>query len=112
MPRAVHALVDMMMAQRSILADAREALLLAQAIGIASHGRRHLWQDLGLRGRDDVSALLAHYFAPLFLRNVHNLKWKRFLYQELGALQGRTGLRPPGCAGCEEFGRCFPAAVA
>ncbi|WP_025917434.1 nitrogen fixation protein NifQ [Herminiimonas sp. CN] len=101
-------LAVMLLANRSVTADLQHAAWLAHAIAAASLGSRHLWQDLGLTGRDALSRLLAQYFAPLYRRNTHNLKWKRFLFAELGALQGRHHLQPPKCHHYAEFPVCFP----
>jgi len=100
-------LTGMLRANRSPSVDVQHADWVARTIAAASMGSRHLWQDLGLSGRDDVSWLLAHYFRPLFNQNVDDQKWKRFLYTELGRLQGHPDLRPPGCAECEQFALCF-----
>jgi nitrogen fixation protein NifQ len=110
LPPLAQDLAAFILAHRAPGADAGEARRLAHAIALASLGRRHLWQDLGLDGREQVSSLIRHYFEPLFLRNTGNLKWKRFLYLELGLTQGNDDLRPPGCGACEEFGRCYRAA--
>lgn len=106
-PPVVPQLVALMMEQRSAGADVRQANWLAHAIACASFGSRHLWQDLGLAGRAEVSALLQHYFEPLFVRNTRNLKWKRFLYETLALTSGSGELRPPGCAACEDFAGCY-----
>ncbi len=69
----------------------------------------HLWRDLGLDGRDAVTAMLDRYLPALAARNVAQLRWKKFLAQEVA---GSLGLPPgpaPGCPGCEDFGCCFPA---
>lgn len=107
-PADFAALVELLLAHRTPGADARQADWLARAIAAAGFGGRHLWADLGLTGRDEVSGLIERYFQPLFERNTRNLKWKRFIFAELGAWQGREGLRPPGCRYCEQFGQCFP----
>ncbi|MDC8756321.1 nitrogen fixation protein NifQ [Janthinobacterium fluminis] len=109
-PPAFAELLGLLRANRSADADAVRVDWLAHALATASLGSRHLWQDLGLSGREAVSALLRRHFRPLYERNTANLKWKRFLFAELGAAQGKPGLRPPGCGGCEQFAACFPAA--
>lgn len=68
----------------------------------------HLWRDLGLDGRDAVSALLDRYFPALAARNVANLRWKKFLAQEVAASLGLPPGPAPGCPGCEDVGFCFP----
>ena len=38
----------------------------------------HLWRDLGLSGREDVTALLTRHYPGLAARNVRNLRWKQY----------------------------------
>jgi nitrogen fixation protein NifQ len=80
---------------------------VAHAIACACFGHRHLWQDLGFGGRNEVSGLLAKRFCWLFTRNTGNMKWKRFIFQELGLHLGVPELLPPGCSDCEDFRSCF-----
>ncbi|MBC3919917.1 nitrogen fixation protein NifQ [Undibacterium sp. CY18W] len=101
-------LKDLLLEHRPAGVHAQKADVLAHAIAAASFGSRHLWQDLGLPGRDAVSALMREYFETLYLANIHNLKWKRFLFAELGRKQGKTDLRPPKCTHCDDFHVCFP----
>ena len=68
----------------------------------------HLWRDLGLAGRDAVSAMLDRYFPALAARNVANLRWKKFLAREVAVSLGQPPGPAPGCPGCEDFGFCFP----
>ncbi|WP_063553273.1 nitrogen fixation protein NifQ [Burkholderia territorii] len=68
----------------------------------------HLWRDLGLDGRDAVSAMLDRYFPALAARNIAQLRWKKFLAQEVAASLGLPAGPAPGCPGCEDFGFCFP----
>jgi len=68
----------------------------------------HLWRDLGLDGRDAVSAMLHRYFPALVARNVTQLRWKKFLAQEVAASLSLPPGPAPGCPGCEDFGFCFP----
>lgn len=107
-PAEFRALVDMLLANRSVNVDLQHAGWLAHTIAAGSLGSRHLWEDLGLTGRDAVCRLLEQYFAPLYRRNTQNMKWKRFLFAELGASQGKPGLQPPKCHHCDEFTVCFP----
>lgn len=101
-------LVALLLANCSPSVDLQHADWLAHAIAAASLGSRHLWLDLGLTGRDAVCRLLEQYFQPLYVRNTKSLKWKRFFFAALGALQGRPGLQPPNCHTCDEFTVCFP----
>nr|WP_218884279.1 nitrogen fixation protein NifQ [Burkholderia guangdongensis] len=70
----------------------------------------HLWRDLGLRGRDDVTAMLTRYFPALVARNVESLRWKKFLARELARSLGVPPGPAPGCPGCEDYAFCFPPA--
>ncbi len=70
----------------------------------------HLWRDLGLTGRDDVTALLNRHFPTLVKLNVQNLRWKQFLSY---AAHEQAGLAPspaPGCPGCEDYDYCYAKA--
>ena len=90
-------------------ADRDDAGCLASIVAHACLRPDHLWRDLGLDGRDAVSAMLDRYFPALAARNVAHLRWKKFLAQEVAAaLDVPPG--PPGCPGCEDFGFCFPHA--
>ncbi|MDS0846041.1 nitrogen fixation protein NifQ [Burkholderia cenocepacia] len=85
-----------------------DADCLAAIIAHACLRPDHLWRDLGLNGRDAVSAMLARFFPALAARNVAHLRWKKFLAQEVAASLGVPPGPAPGCPGCEDFGFCFP----
>lgn len=106
-PKLFHEVVAHLMASRTQEADARHVNWLARAIAAASLGNRMLWQDLGLAGRDEVTALMKLYFQPLYQRNATDLKWKRFIFRELGIKLGRHDMQPPGCHRCTQYRRCF-----
>ena len=40
----------------------------------ACQGHNHLWQDMGLWSRDQLSALMMRNFPLLAQRNTHNMK--------------------------------------
>jgi nitrogen fixation protein NifQ len=82
---------------------------LARTIAAACFGSHHLWEDLGLFDRQDVTTLLTEHFPGLVARNVNEMRWKRFLFHELGINQGGLALRPPGCQQCEDYRLCFEA---
>lgn len=83
------------------------AAWLGNAMAAACYGEQHLWQDLGLEGRDDASALMAQWFPGLFVLNSQDMKWKRFLFEQLGKRLGNPGFRPPECDHCDSFRICF-----
>ncbi|WP_412529583.1 nitrogen fixation protein NifQ [Burkholderia lata] len=91
-------------------ADRDDAGCLASIIAHACLRPDHLWRDLGLDGRDAVSAMLDRYFPALAARNVAHLRWKKFLAQEVAASLDVPPGPAPGCPGCEDFGFCFPHA--
>jgi nitrogen fixation protein NifQ len=91
-----------------ITKHAEDARCLASIIAAASLRPDHLWRDLGLSGRDDVTAMLERHYPQLIARNVENLRWKKFLAQEVAHAKGEAPTCAPGCPGCEDFGFCYP----
>jgi nitrogen fixation protein NifQ len=88
-------------------ADVADAECLASIITHACLRPDHLWRDLGLGGRDEVTDMLSRYFPALVARNVDGMRWKKFLARELALSLGRAPQPAPGCPGCEDFGFCF-----
>jgi nitrogen fixation protein NifQ len=70
-------------------------------------GEDHLWQDLGLWSRQDLSALIARNFPDLAARNSRDMKWKKFLYKQLCEAEGIYVCRAPSCDVCADYARCF-----
>ncbi len=68
----------------------------------------HLWRDLGLSGREDVTFLLARHYPGLVVRNVRNLRWKQFLAYSACEQAGLPPAAAPGCPACEDYGFCYP----
>lgn len=93
-------------------AAAEDARYLATVLAAACLRPDHLWRDLGLSGRDDVTDLLSRHYPALVARNTANLRWKAFLAQEVALAHGRSPGPAPGCPGCEDFGHCFPERAA
>jgi len=99
---------------RALLIDYRRGLLieeewLAHIIARASLGSNHLWQDLGLVGRCDLSALMRRHFPDLAALNAHDMKWKKFLYRELCRRDGLIVCKSPNCEVCTDYAACFGA---
>ena len=67
----------------------------------------HLWEDLGLRDRSELSRLLMRHFAPLASRNTRNMRWKRFFYRMLCEDDGFVMSTTPVCTQCNDFELCF-----
>ncbi|PIP01613.1 MAG: nitrogen fixation protein NifQ [Zetaproteobacteria bacterium CG12_big_fil_rev_8_21_14_0_65_54_13] len=70
-------------------------------------GRRHLWEDLGLFSRLDLSAMLQDNFPALALKNEHDMKWKKFIYKQLCEREGIYACPAPTCAACADYALCF-----
>lgn len=97
---------------RQLLLDSRThdtaaATWLAAIVARRSLGANHLWQDLGLSSRVDLSRLLNRHFAPLASRNTKDMKWKKFFYRELCGLDGILVCKAPNCEVCTDVGICF-----
>jgi nitrogen fixation protein NifQ len=82
-------------------------LRLADMLARRSLRSNHLWQDLGLRHRDELSALMTRHFAPLARRNSADMKWKKFFYRTLCRDEGAMLCAAPSCAECDDFEGCF-----
>ncbi|QBR71958.1 hydrogenase [Beijerinckiaceae bacterium] len=82
---------------------------LAAVIARRCKSPHHLWQDLGLRNRDELSRLMKRHFARLAERNQHNMKWKKFLYRMVCGSEGFTLCAAPVCSECDDFADCFGA---
>lgn len=67
----------------------------------------HLWHNLGLWARSDLTQLLEYNFPALAAKNDHNMKWKKFLYKQLCLEEGIYVCRAPSCEVCEEYKNCF-----
>jgi nitrogen fixation protein NifQ len=86
---------------------AGDATEIARAIAVACLGDQHLWQDLQLGSRAELSALLQHWFPTLVQRNSGDMKWKKFLYKQLCEREALFVCRSPSCASCTEHALCF-----
>jgi nitrogen fixation protein NifQ len=82
-------------------------ILMAEIVAVACLGNDHLWQDLGLWCRADLSKLMADHFAPLAQRNDRDMKWKKFLYKQLCQAEGIHTCRAPSCGVCTDYSNCF-----
>jgi nitrogen fixation protein NifQ len=67
----------------------------------------HLWQDLGLWQRADLTTLMRRNFPALAARNVKDMKWKKFLYKQLCEAEGIYTCRAPSCEVCADYHACF-----
>jgi nitrogen fixation protein NifQ len=70
-------------------------------------GDDHLWQDLGLWSRRDLSQLIGCHYPAIAQANSQDMKWKKFLYKQLCEAEGIYVCRAPSCALCVDYPRCF-----
>ena len=89
-----------------------EAIWFADMIAVGALGEDHLWQDLGLSAREDVSYILKKYFADLFNKNTENMKWKAFFYKQLCDLDEIKVCQAPSCWICSHYSDCFGPEIA
>ena len=80
---------------------------LAEIVAAACMGGNHLWQDLGLWSRTDVTQLINQNFPTLAVKNIYNMKWKKFLYKQLCQQAGVYVCRAPSCEVCVDYVHCF-----
>jgi nitrogen fixation protein NifQ len=84
-----------------------EAAAVAEAVAVACLGDDHLWQDLQLASRAELTALMRHWFPALVERNRADMKWKKFLYKQLCERAEVFVCKSPSCAVCADFDQCF-----
>jgi len=82
---------------------------VSEAVAVACLGDNHLWQDLALASRGELSALMLQCFPTLAARNDRDMKWKKFLYKQLCEREQLFICRAPSCAVCSDYGLCFGA---
>ncbi len=80
---------------------------MAETIAVACLGDNHLWQDLQLANRAELSALMKHWFPVLVARNAGDMKWKKFLYKQLCEREEIFVCKAPSCAVCNDHPVCF-----
>ena len=98
-------LLDLLLEHRAG-ADESEAWM-AHIVTAACMGGDHLWQDLGLWSRKDLSRLMGENFPLLSAKNVRDMKWKKFLYKQLCQREGVYVCRSPSCEVCADYANCF-----
>lgn len=98
-------LIALMMDERAGADDNEQ--WIAELIASACMGMDHLWQDLGLWSRSELSEMLQHNFPALAARNDRDMKWKKFLYKQLCDKQGIYVCRAPSCDVCSDYSFCF-----
>lgn len=80
---------------------------LAAMVARRAQRPNHLWQDLGLRHRRELSWLMARHFETLAARNRADMKWKKFLYRTICRDGAYSLCTAPSCGECADFDDCF-----
>lgn len=86
---------------------AQEAAAVAEAVAVACLGDNHLWQDLQLASRAELTALMRRWFPALVAKNHADMKWKKFLYRQLCEREELFVCKSPSCAVCCDHAQCF-----
>jgi nitrogen fixation protein NifQ len=81
--------------------------LLSVLISRRATRPNHLWQDLGLVNRGELSSLMQRHFALLARRNTQDMKWKKFFFRMICRDEGYRLCAAPCCAECGDFNACF-----
>jgi nitrogen fixation protein NifQ len=80
---------------------------VAERVALGCLGDNHLWQDLQLASRAELSALMRRWFPALVAKNSQDMKWKKFLYRELCQREDILICKSPSCAVCTDLPLCF-----
>ena len=81
--------------------------LLSVLIARRATRPNHLWQDLGLTNRGELSRLMLRHFALLARRNTQDMKWKKFFFRMICRDEGYRMCAAPSCSECSDFNACF-----
>jgi nitrogen fixation protein NifQ len=84
---------------------------LAHIVAYSCCGRNHLWQDLGLADRGELSTLMTLAFPSLATLNVGDMKWKKFIYRHYCSREGIYVCPAPSCSACDDHAKCFAPEV-
>ncbi|MFA1627696.1 nitrogen fixation protein NifQ [Rhizobium mongolense] len=94
-----------------LLAHARQgdptSAYFAKIIARRALRHDHLWVELGLSDRSELSLLLAIHFPTLAAGNTNHMRWKKYLYRMLCEAEGFSLCTAPSCRECKDFESCF-----
>jgi nitrogen fixation protein NifQ len=80
---------------------------MAERVALGCLGDNHLWQDMQLGSRAELSALMGRWFPALVAKNHADMKWKKFLYRQLCEREQILICKSPSCAVCVDRPVCF-----
>ncbi len=98
-------LIGLLLDHRSSIGPATEDV--AFWVAAACLGDNHLWQDMKLNSRDELSDFMRTHFRPLFEKNARDMKWKKFFYKQICEREGFRLCKSPTCGGCVDYDKCF-----
>ena len=101
----VDELVQLMLIDKA--GDSPSEVWMAHVVAAGCMSADHLWQDLGLWSRTDLTGLMRRNFPALAALNARDMKWKRFLYKRLCEAEGIYSCRAPSCEACTDYAACF-----
>ena len=87
--------------------DTPQRAWIASILIAGCAGHHHLWEDIGLFSRPDLTAMIALNFPELARRNERDMKWKKFIYKQLCEREGIVACPAPTCDECADFSNCF-----
>ena len=82
---------------------------MARIVAWGCAGRDHLWQDLGLAHRGELTTLMQTAFPRLAAENTGDMKWKKFIYRQYCTRDGIYICPAPSCSECVDYAKCFAA---
>ncbi len=106
-PEEVELIRDILLAH--VVPESDKGRWLAAMIARRALEPNHLWEDLGLRNRGELTRLMARHFASLAARNDRNMRWKRFIYRLMCENDGFVMCATPVCTNCADYRSCFGA---
>ena len=98
-------LIGLLLDHRSSMGSATEDV--AFWVAASCLGDNHLWQDMRLNSRDELSDIMKAHFRPLFEKNTRDMKWKKFFYKQICEREGFMLCKSPSCGVCVDYGKCF-----
>jgi nitrogen fixation protein NifQ len=87
--------------------DTPQRAWIAAILIAGSAGHHHLWEDIGLFNRADLTAMIAENFPRMAAKNDRDMKWKKFIYKQLCEREGIIACPAPTCDACNDFSICF-----
>ncbi|MBI5330158.1 MAG: nitrogen fixation protein NifQ [Betaproteobacteria bacterium] len=106
-PEAMPEYADLLALLLDHASDDESARWMARIVIVASLGGDHLWQDLGLWNRADLTRLMHENFPALAAANDRDMKWKKFLYRQVCEREGIHVCPAPACQVCVDYAKCF-----